>query len=564
MKRSISRPVPPKLIVDSALEEVSEIVAGVLPTHGALKQQAQRARRAAETSTDPDPKTAQEFVIPENCTLTKNGEKFLLTNFALGMHEGQPLAKGRRYEGHVRQPKGDPMTRKRHQYVPPGGTRIGGGCPSPSGRASCLAASPLHFQNSPPLGPNYSGQAAYRAASPLNFLNQTTGPSPSGRVSCLAASPLHFQNSPPLVPNYSGQAAYPAASPLNLQDLPPPGPSSSVRSGYPIPPNLQPARNSSGSTSRVRFPESLSSTLLPLHGDDDPYILKYEIMGDSFRSAMKSHFLQTDSTHKINHEKYPLVLVGTFDRHKIFHFIALALIRSESQNDYEFIFSAIKDSVEKISGALYLPRVVVADGVIAIRNAAKSVFKDVTLKMCCAHMSAVEKKVKSMVESVNQKVILEDRAKYAGFDKRQRFPCCGQFIQEVDMTLVERPPTIKANSVLLKKYKGDLDFVMLYNVLREHAFVPVNNVVAAYEDVLQEFYKDKSRAVADFLDYFEITWTLDNRRSRTRDKPRFDLTLWNCQESVLNGMSKANNSVEGWHNGFAKMVGESPSTSKTD
>ncbi|GAB0098322.1 hypothetical protein DMENIID0001_140410 [Sergentomyia squamirostris] len=84
--------------------------------------------------------------------------------------------------------------------------------PSPSGRASCLAASPLHFQNSPPLRPNSSGYAPYPAASPQNFITPTTGPSPSGRASCLAASPPNFLNSPPLRPNSSAYAAYPAAS----------------------------------------------------------------------------------------------------------------------------------------------------------------------------------------------------------------------------------------------------------------------------------------------------------------------------------------------------------------
>ncbi|GAB0090721.1 hypothetical protein DMENIID0001_054740 [Sergentomyia squamirostris] len=45
------RPVLVKQIVDSALEGVDEIVAGVLPTHDALTRQAKRAaKRAAKTS----------------------------------------------------------------------------------------------------------------------------------------------------------------------------------------------------------------------------------------------------------------------------------------------------------------------------------------------------------------------------------------------------------------------------------------------------------------------------------------------------------------------------------
>jgi hypothetical protein len=35
----------------------------------------------------------------------------------------------------------------------------------------------------------------------------------------------------------------------------------------------------------------------------------------------------------------------------------------------------------------------------------------------------------------------------------------------------------------------------------------------------------------------------------------FPITLWNCYDSVVQGLSKTNNSVEGWHREFAEVVG---------
>ncbi|GAB0090035.1 hypothetical protein DMENIID0001_046890 [Sergentomyia squamirostris] len=129
--------------------------------------------------------------------------------------------------------------------------------PSPSGRTSCLAASPPNFLNSPPLRPNSSAYVPYPAASPQNFITPTTGPSPSGRASCLAASPLHFQNSPPLRPNSSGYAPYPAASlPHFMTPITGPSPSGRASCLAASPPNFlnsPPLRpNSSGSRVRSR------------------------------------------------------------------------------------------------------------------------------------------------------------------------------------------------------------------------------------------------------------------------------------------------------------------------
>ena len=58
-----------------------------------------------------------------------------------------------------------------------------------------------------------------------------------------------------------------------------------------------------------------------------------------------------------------------------------------------------------------------------------------------------------------------------------------------------------------------------------------------------------------FLRYCENTWVGDLDRRGRRRNPLYALHLWNCHDSVLNGLAKTNNSVEGSHRGFMSMLG---------
>ena len=58
--------------------------------------------------------------------------------------------------------------------------------------------------------------------------------------------------------------------------------------------------------------------------------------------------------------------------------------------------------------------------------------------------------------------------------------------------------------------------------------------------------------MAEFVDYFERTWIGTSSTS-----PLFDHWLWNHYDTVLAGLPRSNNIVEGWHNGFQQLVGHS-------
>jgi len=42
---------------------------------------------------------------------------------------------------------------------------------------------------------------------------------------------------------------------------------------------------------------------------------------------------------------------------------------------------------------------------------------------------------------------------------------------------------------------------------------------------------------------------------RIRRTPKFQPKLWNLYETAIQGLTRTNNGLEGWHNGFQKQVG---------
>lgn len=89
------------------------------------------------------------------------------------------------------------------------------------------------------------------------------------------------------------------------------------------------------------------------------------------------------------------------------------------------------------------------------------------------------------------------------------------------------------------------------------AFVPVQ-----YVEEYFEFICDNNVLPPDaqnVVDYFEDTWIGRPDRHGQRRLPLFPLRMWNCFETVEQGLPKTNNSLEGWHRGFQNQIcGEHP------
>jgi len=79
-------------------------------------------------------------------------------------------------------------------------------------------------------------------------------------------------------------------------------------------------------------------------------------------------------------------------------------------------------------------------------------------------------------------------------------------------------------------------------------FVHLGDVEDAWEVLRSDYPAD----LVEFADYFESTWV--------SGRNNFDHYIWNKHDTVLAGLPRSNNAVEGWHNGFQQLVGHSNPT----
>ncbi|CAM4961584.1 unnamed protein product [Rotaria socialis] len=98
---------------------------------------------------------------------------------------------------------------------------------------------------------------------------------------------------------------------------------------------------------------------------------------------------------------------------------------------------------------------------------------------------------------------------------------------------------------LQKKYQEDESFHLNIKKIIALAFVPVLDVIKAFNLIADDFEDEAD----DFLGYFEKTWIGEPKKRGTGQKK----TLFPIDRAVAN-LPRSNNSIEGWHNAFAKRV----------
>ena len=82
------------------------------------------------------------------------------------------------------------------------------------------------------------------------------------------------------------------------------------------------------------------------------------------------------------------------------------------------------------------------------------------------------------------------------------------------------------------------------------AFVPIDDVILAFEALRKE---DPSEEFQSLSDYFEDTY-IGACRGNRRVKPKFDIADWNVFNRVLSGEPRTNNALEAWNGSFNKFV----------
>jgi len=109
---------------------------------------------------------------------------------------------------------------------------------------------------------------------------------------------------------------------------------------------------------------------------------------------------------------------------------------------------------------------------------------------------------------------------------------------------------------LQQKYANESEFALEMKKLAFLAFVPENDIIAAFEALgKSQYFKENEDLIQSLLHYFEDTWIGRIRAKQNRTRPMFALNLWNCFECAINDLPKSNKSVEGWHNSFPSLLG---------
>lgn len=94
--------------------------------------------------------------------------------------------------------------------------------------------------------------------------------------------------------------------------------------------------------------------------------------------AQKSTLVQTDATYKLVWQGFPIIIVGTSDRENTFHPFALAVMKGETTQDFEFVFRAVHNfNLE------WQPSCLLADASEAITNGYINVFGQPAVRIMC-------------------------------------------------------------------------------------------------------------------------------------------------------------------------------------
>ena len=104
-----------------------------------------------------------------------------------------------------------------------------------------------------------------------------------------------------------------------------------------------------------------------------------------------------------------------------------------------------------------------------------------------------------------------------------------------------------------ERYNTDPSFSLKIRKLTALAFLPPNDVIEAYEDLIDD--DDFSN---DLITYFDVTYIgvakgrADRRR---RQNPMFPISVWNVRQRVLEDLPRTNNPLESFHHHFNSAAG---------
>ena len=102
------------------------------------------------------------------------------------------------------------------------------------------------------------------------------------------------------------------------------------------------------------------------------------------------------------------------------------------------------------------------------------------------------------------------------------------------------------------QYQNDPVFRTNIRMICGSAFVPTRDIETSFTILSQHC----GWAEAPILDYLETYYIAELRRG-VRCPPMLEHSLWSVYHRVINKLPRTTNALEGWHNAFARSVGQS-------
>ena len=102
----------------------------------------------------------------------------------------------------------------------------------------------------------------------------------------------------------------------------------------------------------------------------------------------------------------------------------------------------------------------------------------------------------------------------------------------------------------MQKYKDDTDFRIRVKKLAALAFIPVADVIPAFESLSTHFLQDELPLLA----YFEKTWIGTPVGATRRLTPDFPIQMWNALERSAAGSTRTTNALEAYHHAFNALI----------
>lgn len=229
-----------------------------------------------------------------------------------------------------------------------------------------------------------------------------------------------------------------------------------------------------------------------------------------------------DATYKVNWNGFPMDVVGTVDRNKKFHPMALSCCSNETEIDFRFVLKTIRDAIHTLYKKKFSPRYMVADGAQAIENAYKSLF-DGTVIMCFAHVERCCEN-RAFNSKINKQAILSE------IKQIQLSPNTEEFK--------------KATELFLKKWSvKEKDFCDYFNKtwLQSHSnwyegiasYTPsTNNGLEAFNGIFKCHYTFRERLpmnefVVVIMDAMtKISSEFTNKERELKDAPEISTEMW--------------------------------------